>query len=455
MDLVIRNGAVVSASDIQQVDVGVADGSVVALGQGLRAPHTLDARGCLVLPGFVDPHVHLQMGKGDLVSADGFGSGTAAAACGGTTTVIDFAEAHGATLRQAVAARRAAADGSVAVDYALHLTGNRADDAFLAEVRSLAQEGYGSLKLYTTYPGLMVDDWEMERLLEVCRDAGLLPLVHCEDHAMLEQARGRLLASGDRSLAAWPRSRPAQAEGAAAAGVLALAQKVGTPLYLVHVSAQQTLKALREARGRGQVAYAEVCPQHLLFSDEVYRRPDGAAAPYIYAPPSRGTEDRDALWAALLAGEIQTVATDHCPWNRYHCPGGCDDFTAMPAGGAGIEVRPTLLYTEGVLRRGWPLTAWVEACAAAPARLFGLYPRKGSLQVGADADIVVWDPQATRRLSQATLHSRVDHCPYEGWPVQGQARWVLVRGQLAAQDGQFVGRMGWGRWLPRRLGRAA
>jgi len=449
MDLVIRNGTVVTAADVYQADVGIAGGSVVAIGKNLSGPQTLDATGHLVFPGFVDPHVHLQMRSGDLFSADDFATGTVAAACGGTTTVIDFAEAHGEPLSEAVAARRAEADGRVAVDYSLHLTGNATDEAFLGDVRRLAAAGYTSMKLYTTYPGLMVDDAQMLRLFGVCREEGILPLIHCENHAIIEHLKRRLLAEGQRSPAAHPLSRPPLAEAEAAWRVLSLAHAVGVCIYIVHVSARDTVEVLRAARERGQMVYGEVCPQHLLISDEVYREPFEIAARYVYAPPSRPKGHLPALWAALMRGELQTVATDHCPWNvAGQRDRGRDDFTRIPNGGAGIETRIRLLYSEGVLKRGLALTRFVEVCATGPARLFGLYPRKGTIAVGSDADLVVWDPEAEDTLSQRLLHQDVDHCPFEGWAVKGRPRWVLLRGQVIVREGEFVGEAGQGRFVP-------
>jgi len=449
MDLVIRNGTVVTASDVFRADIGIAGGSIVALGDHLSAPQVLDATGHLVFPGFVDPHVHLQMRSGDLYSADDFATGTVAAACGGTTTVIDFAEAHGEPLPEAVAARRAEADGRVAVDYTLHLTGNAADAIFLDDVRRLAAAGYTSMKLYTTYPGLMVDDAQMLRLFGVCREAGILPLVHCENHAILEYMRRRLLEEGQRSPAAHPLSRPPYAEAEAAWRVLSLARAVGVAVYIVHVSARDTLRVLQAARERGQVVYGEVCPQHLLVSDRVYQEPFEVAAQYVYAPPSRSEEHLAALWAALLGGDLQTVATDHCPWNVVgQRDRGREDFTRIPNGGAGIETRIRLLYSEGVWKRKMGLSRFVDVCATGPAKLFGLYPRKGTIAVGSDADLVIWDPEAEDELGQARLHQNVDHCPYEGWRVKGRPRWVLLRGKVIARDGEFVGQVGEGQFLP-------
>ena len=451
MDLVIKEGVVVTASEAVEADVGIEGGKIVAVGKGLDAPVKLKAQGCYIFPGFIDVHVHLQMPVGDIVSADDFFTGTVAAACGGTTTVLDFAEAHGSqSLSQAVEERRRQADGQVVVDYSLHLTGNRADGQFLQEVAELAEQGYTSLKIYTTYPGLMVDDGQILKLLETCREAGVLPIVHAENHHMIEHMKERLLREGQTSPRYHPISRPCLAEAEAAQRVLALSALTRTPVYFVHLSCTETLEAVRLARSRGQEVYAEVTPHHLLLSDEEYLRPDPEAAMFVLSPPLRDRSHHSQLWGALARGEIQTIATDHCPWTRAQRERGLGNFTLIPNGAPGVETRIPLLFTFGVREGRLSLNRFVEVCSTMPAKLFGLYPRKGTIAPGADADLVVFDPEEEVTLSWRTLHHQVDHCPYEGWKVKGYPRLVLSRGEVIVEKGEFLGQKGRGLFLPRQ-----
>ncbi len=451
MDLVIKNGIVVTASEVLEADVGIEGEKVVELGKGLTAPTSIDAEGCYVFPGFIDVHVHLQMPVRDMVSTDDFYTGTVAAACGGTTTVLDFAEAHGEdTLTEAVSRRRSEADGKVVIDYGLHLTGNRDDEAFLKEIRDLAEAGYTSLKIYTTYPGLMVDDGQILRLLETCRECGVLPIVHTENHHIIEHLKARFVAEGKTSPRYHPLSRPPLAEAEAAWRVLALAHVAGAAIYIVHLTCLETLEAVRAARRRGQRVYAETTPQHLLLSVEEYERPWPEGAMFVLSPPLRDKSNHAPLWAALDAGELQTVATDHCPWNlKGQKDRGLHNFTLIPNGAPGIETRVPLLFTYGVREGRLSLNRFVDVCATTPAKLFGLYPRKGTIAPGADADIVVFDPEKEVTLSHRTLHQNVDHCPYEGWKVKGYPRLVLSRGEVIVEDGEFKGSKGRGRFVPR------
>lgn len=451
MDAVVKNGIVVTASEIFEADIGIEDGKIAVIGKGIEAPLKVQASGCYVFPGFIDVHVHLQMPIGDIVSADDFFTGTVAAACGGTTTIIDFAEAHGPqTLKQAVEERRRQADEKVVIDYSLHLTGNRDDDEFLQELAELAEHGYTSLKIYTTYPGLMVEDEQILRLLEACKEAGILPIVHAENHYIIEHMKAQLLREGKTSPRYHPVSRPCIAEAEAAQRVMALSAIAGTPVYFVHLSCVETLEAVRAARKRGQEVYVEVTPHHLLLSDEEYLKPGLEGAMFVLSPPLRGKSHLETLWEALGMGEIQVVATDHCPWTREQKKRGLDNFTLIPNGAPGIETRIPLLFTFGVKSGKLSLNQFVDICSTSPAKLFGLYPRKGAIVPGADADIVIFDPEKEAILSWQNLHQNVDHCPYEGWRVKGYPRLVLSRGEVIVEDGKFLGSRGRGLFLPRR-----
>lgn len=451
MDKVIKNGIIVTASDTFEADIGIENGKIAAVGKNLDAPVKIKADGCYIFPGFIDVHVHLQMPAGDIVSADDFFTGTVAAACGGTTTILDFAEAHGSqTLSQAVEERRRQADGQVVIDYSLHLTGNRADDNFLQELAELAEQGYTSLKIYTTYPGLMVEDGQILKLLEACKEAGILPIVHAENHHIIEYMKTQLLKEGKTSPRYHPVSRPCLAEAEAAQRVLALSALVGVPVYFVHLSCAETMEAVRLARRRGQKVFVEVTPHHLFLSEEEYLKPGLEGAMFVLSPPLRSRNHLEALWEALGNGEIQTVATDHCPWTRKQKERGLENFTLIPNGAPGVETRIPLLFSFGVRTRKLSLNRLVEVCSTMPAKLFGLYPRKGAIVPGADADLVIFDPEKEITLSWQNLHHNVDHCPYEGWKLKGYPRLVLLRGEVIAEEGKFIGERGQGLFLPRQ-----
>lgn len=456
-DLLVRNGTLVTPAGCFGADLLCREGKIAGIGRFPEEPvgaEILEAGGCYVLPGAVDVHVHLQMSVGDTATSDDFFSGTVAAACGGTTTVLDFAtQARGQRIEEAVALRRAEADGQVAVDYGLHLAVTDLAGGTPQAIRRLAGEGYTSLKIYTVYRALYLEDREILQLLELCAEEGLLPMVHGENRALVEHCTERLRAQGKWEPRYHARARPAAAEAEGIAHVLTLAEAVGCPVYIAHVSSARALEEIRRARERGQTVFAETCPQYLLLTEERYAAPGFEGAKYVVTPPLRRPADRDALWNALVHGEIDVVSTDHCPWNyRGQKDHGREDFTLIPSGMPGIETRLTLLWSEGVGKGRLSPEQFVSLTATTPARLFGLAPRKGNIAVGADADLVIWDPQQEITLSASGLHQRVDYCPYEGWSVRGYPRVVVLRGEVVVRDGQFVGRRGQGYFVPRACG---
>ncbi len=450
-DLVIHGGTLVTASGTSQADLGIRDGAIAVIGQDLRGGQVLDASGKLILPGAVDPHVHLEMLAGRTTSSDDWETGTIAAACGGTTTVIDFVEPESAEpLVHAIGARRAQAEGRAAIDFGLHMTLSRADPGTLAQIPQVIEAGLSSFKTYTTYEGFRLHDDEFLRVMQVVKQTGGLIMVHAENHVMIEWLQQELARSGCTEPRYHPLSRPAVAEGEAVERVLALAEVTNVPLYVVHVSTERGASAIARARGRGQAALGETCPQYLLLTDAEYERPDFESAKFVCSPPLRRSEDNDALWEALSRGELQTVGTDHCPFNfRGQKDLGQANFMDIPGGMPGIEARLALLYTFGVRAGRLPLNRWVEACSTAPAQLFGLYPRKGTLALGADADLVIFDPAKQVTLSKAILHENVDYTPYEGMELQGWPVTTISRGTILVREGQFVGPKGHGRFLMR------
>ncbi len=453
-DLLIVNGTVVTAASRFRADLLCRDGRIAALGERPAAPsaEVLDAGGCYIFPGGIDAHVHLQMPVGELVSTDDFASGTIAAACGGTTTLLDFVTPQpGQSLEEAVVRRRAEADGQVAVDYGLHLAVTEVSAETLAALPALVEAGYASFKVYTVYEGLYLEDDALLRLFEVAGRLGVPVLAHCENRAIVEYCTEHLLAQGKRAPRYHPLARPALAEVEAVNRLLSLAQIGGTTLCIAHLSSRHSLWPVRQARNQGQTVYVETCPHYLLLSAEEYDRPNLEGARYVLTPPLRDPADHRPLWQALVQGEITFVSTDHCPWNYAgQKERGRDDFSRIPNGIAGVETRLPLLYSEGVGKGRLSPERFVAVTATEPARLFGLYPRKGTIAVGSDADLVVWDPRKSVVLRAETLHQQVDYCPYEGWTVQGYPRDVVVRGRVVVREGHFVGSTGWGRFLPRR-----
>ncbi len=454
-DLLLHNGTIVTTDGQAQADIGIQGETIAAIGPSLagQASQTYDASGKYVFPGFVDPHVHLSLPiGGGLVSSDDFTTGTIAAACGGTTTIIDFTtQERGISLQRAVHDRLAQADGKAAIDYSLHLTVMDASPRTLAELRKLAASGFPSIKLYMTYPSMMVTDQEMLAILETAADYGVLTLVHAENHALVAYLTRRLLDSGHTAPRYHAASRPAWVEGEAANRAITLARAAGAPLYIVHVSCRESLLPIQEARKRGQAVFGETCPHYLLLSEDNYEQPGFLAAKYVMTPPLRPRDNWSILWRALATGDLDVVATDHCPWfYATQKVRGQERFDRIPGGVAGVETRIPLLHSEGVGKGRLSLERFVAACATNPARLFGLYPRKGTLAVGSDADIVVFDPQRTATLHQETLHQRVDYTVFEGWSVTGLPVLTISRGCIVAREGEYVGHVGHGRFVARR-----
>jgi dihydropyrimidinase len=448
-DTVITNGLLVTGEATIRADLGIRHGRIAAIGRRLAALETIDAEGMLVLPGAVDEHVHLQMPVGEFASSDDFCTGTVAAACGGTTTVVDFVEPKPEQpLVDALAGRVAEARDKVVIDYGLHMTLARADDRTLAQVPASIEAGCASFKLYMAYAGLRLDDGGLLKALATLRAHGGRPLVHAENHHAIVYLTAKALSEGRTGPENHPLTRPAVMEAESIHRLLALAHVTGTPLTLAHLSCALGLEEVRLARARGQTVWVETCPQYLLLDEASYQQEGFEAAKLVMAPPPRSAADRRALWAGLAAGEVNTVGTDHCPFfYETQKTRGRDDFSRIPGGAPGIETRLTLLYTHGVRRGRLSLERWVEVCCTEPARRFGLAPRKGTLAVGADADVVIFDPQLEVTLSVETLHQNVDYCPYEGWEVQGYPVMTLSRGEVIVRDGKVLGEAGRGRFL--------
>ncbi len=443
-DTVIANGLVVTATAAYPADVGVTGERIAAVGVNLQGEKVFDAAGCYVIPGGVDAHVHLEMTVGKYTSSDTFESGTMAAACGGTTTVIDFAEPAGdQPMMEALASRRAAADPQVAIDYGLHMTipAWHADHA-LGEIPEVMAAGIYSFKMYQAYGPLCLDDVRLYAVLQALGVQGALPILHSENGPVIDRMRAEALAAG-RSAPIWhARTRPASLEGEAVGRALELARQAGSPLYVVHVSCVDSLERIVHVRQRGGNVYGETCPQYLfLTADELTGE---NAERFVCAPPLREPADQESLWRALARGDLQVISTDHCPFTTAEKAAEAD-FARIPGGLPSIEARLSLIH-DAVRHGRLGLNRWVAACCTAPARLFRL-PHKGHIAPRYDADIVIFDPAKQVRLTAAWLHEQVDWSPYEGMTVSGWPREVFSRGTLIAREGEYVGEPARGRFI--------
>ena len=457
--VLVRNGRVVTASESVEADLFVDGERIALVGQGLSLPAdtVIDASGCLVLPGGIDAHTHLDMTAGGVTSADDFETGTRAAAFGGTTTVVDFATPEpGESLLAALEAWRRKAEGRAAVDYGFHMALRGLGDTTLGEMARLTRdEGVTSFKLYLAYPGvLQVDDATFFRALLGARECGALTLVHAENGGVIDVLVRQALARGETAPRYHAITRPPETEAEATARAVSLATMAGAPLYVVHLSCAAALAHVSAARDRGLPVHAETCPQYLFLSTADYDRPGFEGARYVMSPPLRELSDQEALWRGLAGGDLEVVATDHCPFTLADKDRGRDDFSRIPNGAPGIETRMMLLWDGGVRAGRIDAQRFVELTATAPARLFGLWPRKGTIAVGSDADLVVWDPEREAHFSAETLHMRVDYSPYEGRVVRGGPAFVLSRGEVLVDHGEWKGRPGRGRFLKRAHGPA-
>jgi len=453
-DTLIRNGEVVTASDRFTGDVGIVAEKIVALGTTLPAENAgrvIDAKGKYVIPGGIDVHTHLDMPFGGTTSADDFESGTIAAAFGGTTSLIDFAiQYKGQTLRTAFDTWMKKAEAKAAIDYAFHCILTDLPDARLEEMNALVREGVTSFKLFMAYPGVfMVEDALIFKAMSQTAQNGGLICMHAENGGAIDVIVRRALAEGKTAPKYHALTRPTTAEAEATARAIALAEMAGAAVYIVHLSCNDALEKVREARDRGIPAYAETCPQYLFLDDSLYDRPGFEGAKWVMTPPLRPKWHQEKLWEGLRRDHLQVVSTDHCPFCfKEQKEMGVGDFTKIPNGAPGIETRLMLLH-EGVRKGRITLNRFVQLVSTAPAKMFGLYPRKGTIAVGSDADIVIFDPNKEVVLSAKTHHMKVDYNPFEGTRIVGAPSAVLVRGKPVIEGDKFVGRVGSGQFLKR------
>jgi dihydropyrimidinase len=456
MRTLIRNGTIVTADGSSVADV-LVDGETVALigtdlpGAGISADETIDATGKYVIPGAIDVHTHMELPFGGTFAKDTFESGTRAAAFGGTTSIVDFAvQSRGASLREGLDAWHAKAEGNAVADYGFHMIMSDVNDATLAEMDGLVAEGVPDFKLFTAYPGVFYsDDGAVFRAMQQTAKNGGLIMMHAENGMAIDVVAAQTVEAGTTDPIGHGLARKAVFEGEATNRVIRLAEAAGVPVYIVHLSAMDALTEVRAARDRGSMAFAETCPQYLFLSlDDLGNGFEGAK--YICSPPLRPKDHWDELWKGLVKDDLQVVSTDHCPFDfEGQKELGRGDFRKVPNGLPGVEDRVDLMHDGGVVGGHFTRERWVEVISTAPAKLFGMYPRKGSVSVGADADLVIYDPNRRRTISAKTHHMDVDYSCYEGREVQGASDIVLSRGSVIVRNGEFTGKKGHGRFIKR------
>jgi dihydropyrimidinase len=456
----VKNGTIVTASDRYEADVLIENGVISTIGRGLpaQADTVVDAAGRLLLPGGIDVHTHLDMPFGGTTSADDFETGTIAAAHGGTTTLIDFAiQNFNEGLYPAFEGWMGRAEGRAVIDYAFHMIVRELTDQVSQDMdRLVRHEGLTSFKLFMAYPGVfMVDDATIFKALLRTRENGGLICMHAENGGVIDTLVKEALRKGETAPKYHALTRPTRAEGEATARAIALAEMAGVPIYIVHLSCWDALEKVKQARDMGLAAYAETCPQYLFLSYDDYEREGFEGAKFVMSPPLREKWHQDRLWRGLHKNDLQVVSTDHCPFCMNEPPQkqiGRDDFSKIPNGAPGIETRLMLIWDGGVRTGRIDQHRFVEIVSTNPAKMFGLWPRKGTIAVGSDGDIVVWDPEKEVTLSAKTHHMRVDYNPYEGRVIRGAPAAVLSRGDVIVRDGTFVARPGRGRFVKRQPG---
>ena len=449
MSVLIKNGTIVTATDLYKGDIFIQDERITTIGTSLsmQADRVIDATGKYVLPGGIDVHTHLDMPFGGTVSADDFESGTIAAAHGGTTAIVDFAiQYKGQTLHHAWETWMKKADGKAAIDYGFHMIITELTDQVEQEMDALVGQGVSSFKLFMAYPGVfMLDDASIFRaLLRTGKNGGTI-CMHAENGGVIDVLVKKALAEGKTAPKYHALTRPARAEAEATHRAIALAEIADVPIYIVHLSSAEALEMVTEARDRGLPAYAETCPQYLFLSYDNYEEPGFDGAKYVMSPPLRPKANQNRLWRGLAFDDLQAIATDHCPFcMKEQKTMGEGDFSKIPNGAPGIETRLSLVYDGGVRPGRISLNRFVELTSTSPAKIFGLFPRKGTIAPGSDADIVVFDPKKSMTLSARTHHMKVDYNPYEGREVTGVTDTVLSRGRVIIDGGKFVGKAGAG-----------
>jgi dihydropyrimidinase len=457
MKTLIKGGHVVTAVDSYGADILIEGSTIALIGRDLERivespDKTIDANGRLVFPGGIDPHTHMDLPFGGTASSDDFETGTRAAAFGGTTTIIDFAvQYHGQTLNQALDVWFAKAEGKATIDYGFHLIVTELPDHRLPELAALINQGVSSFKLFMAYPGVfLVDDATIFKAMSTAGEKGGLICMHAENGVVIDVLVKRALAEGKTAPKYHALTRPTIAEAEGVHRAIAIAQMANSPVYIVHLSCYDALKEVQAARDLGLPAFAETCPQYLFLDHSYYEQEGFEGAKYVMTPPLRDKSNQEQLWKGLRGDDLQVISTDHCPFCfKEQKELGRDDFSKIPNGGPGVEDRMSLIYDGGVVQKRISLNRFVELTSTAAAKIFGLFPKKGTIAVGSDADIVIFDPNREKTISAKTHHMRVDYNAYEGRTVRGVTETVLSRGNVIVENGTFKGKAGSGQFLKR------
>lgn len=453
MSLVIKNGTIVKSENTFIGDIYIEGEKIKEIGPNLniKDAEVIDAEGKYVIPGGIDAHTHFNLHAGAYTASDDFYTGTVAAAFGGTTTIIDHMGfgPKGCSLKHQLDVYHGYADGKAVIDYGFHGVFQWVNEDILNEIKDMTELGITSLKIYLTYDFRLNDD-EVYRVFKKMKELGALPAVHSENHEIITYLRNYYKKSGLVSPIYHAKSRPSECESEAVSRMINIASLADSPLYIVHLSTEKGLKYIKMAREEGQKVYAETCPQYLVLDETKYLN---EGAKYIMSPPLRKKEDNKALWIGLKDGSISTVATDHCPFfYKTEKEPAESDFTKCPNGAPGVEERIPIIFSEGVMKGRISLNKFVEVTSTNPAKLFGIYPKKGEIAVGSDADITVIDPGKEVTLSKNILHENVDYTPYEGIRLTGYPIITIVRGKVLVKNSQFFGEKGYGKYLKRSKG---
>lgn len=453
MSTLIKNAHIITATDDYVADIFIEKETITAIGRDLpmKADKVIDATGMLVIPGGIDPHVHMELPFGGTVSSDSFETGTRAAAWGGTTTIIDFAiQSRGMTMTQAHENWLAKSEGKCAIDYGWHMAVTGFENKDQGEMKRLYDAGVTTFKIFLAYPSsLMIDQGTIYRVMRSAGELGGMTLVHAENGEAIEEKIRILVAEGKTEPKYHAVSRPPVMQADGVARAVKVAEFAKSPVFIVHVSCESAMQEIVRSRDAGNPAYGETCTQYLFLDESYYDKPNFEGAKYVFTPPLVGKENIEPLWKGLRLGYLQEVSTDHCPFFfKGQKDLGKDTFTKIPNGGPGVEDRLSMVY-HGCMQRGFSLNKWVEITSTASAKMFGMFPKKGTIAVGSDADIVLFDPNKARTISAKTHHMNCDYSLFEGFQIKGSVETVLSRGKVIIENNQYVGRAGDGKFLKR------